>query len=539
MLDDTVLDHIVRSHVGASVRTWRQDRDVQNPMNVVLDVVDEVLSHPYAVYWVDGGLPEMFSLPDLEPSVVLFNTRYLEMIGHLRGILTDRALHSELLEEVAEQASLRIIAELVLRYGDPGLACHLLVESLPASTTYFLPVTLNDLERTPISLRYMVVWFYTLLHELGHVAATHRRQSDPAGGEDYLARLIEAVTSKFFGDREDDVREWRRRAHRRDSLDRQVLVEECDADLFSVQVLYEATVRVLRKNGTLDDFSVDRLAGEILLMSALMHYMNSCVMVARFGARLPAGAADPFNNVANSVRLNAITEFLSLYIATGGDVSGYADRERVDDLRADLHAIHMQINEQLTAFDRGHARAMRHGLFPEERRLDVFGRLVQAFARDPVAFVIRREVERFLALARSLEVRHPDLDLLAAVIARPTTAAAAEVLRKRQRAFLVAWVTGEGVDQPFGLPSQDAHVVFVFVTQRAVEYFIEESRPIVAPGFQLNVTGILSPTEQNVIITLFQRLPDERRQLQVVFEGTDAYADRIRQLNDGTFWSQE
>jgi hypothetical protein len=98
--------------------------------------------------------------------------------------------------------------------------------------------------------------------------------------------------------------------------------------------------------------------------------------------------------------------------------------------------------------------------------------------------VIRREVERFLALARSLEVRHPDLDLLAAVVERP--AIAAEVLRERQRVFLVAWVKGEDVDEPFGLPAHDAHVVFVFGTQSAVEYFIEESRPIVAPGFRLD-----------------------------------------------------
>ncbi|MFI2710217.1 hypothetical protein ACH495_08820 [Micromonospora sp. NPDC018662] len=539
MLDDDVLDHIVRSQVGAAVRTWRHERDGLSPMNVVLDVVDEVVDHPYAVYWVDGGVPEMFSLPGLSPSVVLFNTRYLEMTGHLRRVLTARELSPELMADVAEQVSLRIVAELVLRYGDPSLACHLLVESLPASRTYYLPVTLMDLERTPIGHHYMAVWFYALLHELGHVHATHRAtgEHEPTGGDEHLDRLIEEVAREMFGaDREDDVRGWRRRRER-DSLDHRVLREELDADVFSMQMLYAATVRVLQHNGTPDAYRADRLAGEILLMFGSMHVMNSCLLIARYGARLAKDSLDPFQNVANNVRLNKMIDFLSLHLSGGDGPGSDVDRETVAEFHAALLAMHARINEQFTAFEVGHVRAMRHAAFPEERRLDVFERLAEAFAHDPTSAVLRLEIERFLTLARTLDVQHPDLDLLAAFVDRP--ADAAETLARQQRVFLVPWVTGEGVDQPFGLPAHDELVVFVFAAQRTVKHFIEEFRPMLAPGLELKLAAIVSPTEQNVVTILFQRLPEHRRRLQVVFQGSDAFADRFRQLDDGTFWAPE
>ncbi|WP_431936371.1 hypothetical protein [Micromonospora sp. RP3T] len=540
MLDDTVLDHVVRSQVGAAVRTWRHERDGPSPMNIVLDVVDEVIGHPYAVYWVDGDVPEMFSLPGLDPSVVLFNTRYLEMIGHLRGIVTARHPSPERMAEVAEQVSLRIIAELALRYGDPGLACHLLVESLGANTSYSIPVTLMDLERMPIGHHYMSVWFYPLLHELGHVHAVNHppQRRDPAGAAEHLDRLIDGVTRKMFaGEIEDDVREWRRRNPRRDSLDHQVLWDELDADMFSAQVLYTATVRVLQRNGTPDGFRADHLASEILLMFGLMQFMNSCVVVARYGARIGRDAIDGFNAVANSVRLNAMIDFLSLHLASGGAPARDVDPETVDEMHTALLAMHAETNKQLTAFDAGLARAMRHSVFPEERRLDVFDRLTEALAHKATATLIRLETKRFLDLARTLDVQHPDLDLLAAFVARP--ADAAETLGRQQRVFLVPWVTGEGIDEPFGLPAHDELVVFVFAAQRAVEYFIEECRPMLAPGLDLKLAALVSPTNQNVITLLFRRLPEHRPHIQVVFQGSDAFADRFRQLGDGTFWPPE
>ncbi|PTA43268.1 hypothetical protein [Micromonospora sp. RP3T] len=540
MLDDTVLDHVVRSQVGAAVRTWRHERDGHSPMNVVLDVVDEVIGHPYAVYWVDGDVPEMFSLPGLDPSVVLFNTRYLEMIGHLREIVTARHLSPELMAEVAEQVSLRIIAELALRYGDPGLACHLLVESLPASTTYHPPVTLRDLERTPVGHHYMSVWFYPLLHELGHVhAVTHPPgRPEPADAAEHLDRLIDEVTRGLFAaDRHDDVREWRRRRSRPDSLDHGVLREELDADMFSAQVLYTATARVLQRDGTPDAFRADQLAGEILLMFGLMQFMNSCVMVARYGARLGREAIDAFNVVAHSVRLNVMIDFLSVHLASGGRPVRGADPAAVEEMHAALLAMHARMNEQFTAFEVGHARAMRHSVLPEERGLNVFDRLAEAFTHEATAAVIRSETERFLDLARTLDVQHPDLDLLAAFVARP--ADAAETLDRQQRVFLVPWVTGEGVDQPFGLPAHDELVVFVFATQRAVELFAEECRPMLAPGLDLKLAAFVSPTNQNVITLLFQLLPEHRPHIEVVFQDSDAFTERFRQLGDGTFWPPE
>lgn len=93
---------------------------------------------------------------------------------------------------------------------------------------------------------------------------------------------------------------------------------------------------------------------------------------------------------------------------------------------------------------------------------------------------------------------------------------------------------------PFGLSGRDELVVFVFHDNITVDYFIEESRPILQPGLRLTTTAIISPTDQNVVITVAQSLPAElRRQLRVVFEGTTEFDEYVRQLNDGTFWPDD
>ena len=263
MLDDSVLEQIVRSQAGDGVRIRRHDREPISPMNAVLDVVDTMLSHPYSIFWVDGGAPETFSLPDLDPAVVLFSTRHLEMVGQLRGILTTFWLDGQMLEAVAEQVSLRILAELVLRQGDPALACHLLAESLSSTNVDFARVTLMGLEHEPISESYMSVWFYGLLHEIGHVAARERDQAQRGGPDTYLGSLADAVLGKYFGDDHSEaMRKRRADLERIDALDSAVLIAEIDADLFSVHALFEGTYRVFERNGTLGQLNVGNLASD-------------------------------------------------------------------------------------------------------------------------------------------------------------------------------------------------------------------------------------------------------------------------------------
>lgn len=300
-----------------------------------------------------------------------------------------------------------------------------------------------------------------------------------------------------------------------------------------MQMLFVAAKRLMRANGNLDDFRSDRLAAEILSMFGLFHYMNSCALVTRQIAGGGADArVDAMVNIANGVRLNAIIEFLALYLASGLDLERPADDAIVDELRGAMLRWHHDSQPRLDSFDRGHSRAMRQGLFPRERRLDAFGQFAELVAQ-PNSFALL-EIRRFCGMAETLGLSHPDLDLLAAMMARP--AAAARTVRERQRIHLVAWVKGPDVDQPFSLTAHDGEVVFVFTTGVAADYFVRESRQIVRPGFRLSTTAIASPTEQNVVAILHRMLPDSRSDLQISFEGSAAFDRRFRELNDGTFW---
>ncbi|HZO69827.1 MAG TPA: hypothetical protein VFB74_32940 [Kribbellaceae bacterium] len=534
MLDDGVLLQLVRSQVGPGVRVWRHDRGNASPMSLVLDVVDEVLERRCAVFWADGGPPEMFTLPDLDPAVVLFSVRHLEMTGYLRGVVMDEVLGEDLREDLAEQVSLRMIAELVLRYGDPGLACHLLAESISDAGPYAQPLTLMDLELEPISEMYLAVWFFALLHELGHIASTGH--ADNAEFDPYIDGLVEAVTRERFGDRHDELMRNLRPPGRPDSLDRPLLREEIAADLFSVQVLIFAAARVMKRKGT--PFDITKLSTEIVLLFGLFHYVNSCALAARIGSGRRGDLPDVLGNAANDVRINVIIDFLAGYLATGGQLGSADKQEQAQEtIRDYLFVAYEQTNEQLAPFDRGHARALRHCYFPDERRLDAIGRLA-AELDSASGIAARLEVQRFLAMSEALQVKHRDLELLATFIAEP--GGATQALGRQQLRYLVPWVSGDDVEMPFGLIGRDAYVVFVFFSDDLAGAFVEESLTVLRPGYELHLTTVISPTEQNVVITAAQRVPaDARKRLQVVFEGTRAFDDRFQQLDDGSFWPAE
>src|SRR5947207_3854641 len=223
MLDDTLLAAVVRSHVGPHARVWRYGHDNVTPMTIVLETAEEAVEHPVAVYWVDGGLPENYSLPSLTPAVVVFNSRYLEMAGYLRGLLTDDLSSTEQLSGIAEQACLEIMAELTLRYGDPAVACYLAARSLTVGRVHPLPPSLQDIERIPIDEMYMAVWFLPLLHELGHVHFENAGPGDPVVSEAYLDRLVDAVMAASFGDAYEQARDALSRGESFRSLSRDVL----------------------------------------------------------------------------------------------------------------------------------------------------------------------------------------------------------------------------------------------------------------------------------------------------------------------------
>jgi len=527
MLDDALLQRIARSQVGDGVRLWRQDRGTDSPMNTALDLVDEVLPRPYAVFWVDGGPPEMLALPDLNPAVVMFSVRHLEMMAQLRGVLTARAFDGEHLAAVGEQLTLRMLAELLLRYGDPGLACHFLAESLSDALTHPAPVTLRDLEASPVDESYTTVWFHALLHELGHVAAREHAGAKPTD-DPYFGPLYEATLAAYR-----DTPLWQEDLATPGALDEAVLRAELDADLFSLRLLFPVTSQVILRHGTRDRIEVGDLASEVLLAFHAMQFISNCGAAARGYRTMLSGR---LGSVATGVRMNVIIDFLARYIASSGDVAN-VDPAELTRVRQLVFAAHEIVNQRVAMFDGGHVRALRRRLIPAERRRDAVDRLAQALEQEIGGDFARSEVRRFLALGESLQVRHRDLDLLAELAttgAKPTG-----LLSERQRVYQIAGLTGNGVTVPFGLTRRDgAYVVFVFATDSPIlDTFIHNLQPNLRPGFELVKAAVISPTDQHAVIMIAASLPEhEQVRLEVVFEGSAEFAEQFRQIDDGTFW---
>lgn len=527
MLDDALLERIARSQVGDGVRLWRQERGTDSPVNTALDLVDQALPGPYAVFWTDGGPPEMFALPDLKPAVVVVSHRHLEMTAQLREILISRAFDNEHLAAVGEQLTLRMMAELLLRYGDPGLACQFLAESLSDVLIHPAPVTLRDLQAAPIDERYASVWFHALLHELGHVYIRHfpatKLLDDP-----YFGPLYEATIAAYG-----DSPYLRGEMETPGALDHAVLRAELSADVFAVRLLFVVAGRLLHRYGGRDRLEVGELANDILLTFHAMQFINNCVAAARGFRTMLAGR---LGSVAADVRVNVLLDFLARCIASRGDMTSVTEAE-VMQVHRMLFGMHDVIARRVTVFDSGHVRALRRRLVVFERRRNAIDRLAQALEQEIGGEFALSEVRRFLALAESLQVRHRDLDLLAELAAdgaKPT-----ELLGERQRVYQIAGLTGNGVNMPFGLTRRDgAYVAFVFATDSPIlDTFIRDLQPNLQPGFELVKGAVISPTDQNAVIMIAASLPElQRSRLEVVFEGSAEFAEQFRQMDDGTFW---
>src|ERR1039458_6125295 len=58
-----------------------------NPFFLFLDRFRGNVEREFDVYWVDGGKPELFSAAQVEPALVVFSSRYLDLVLVFRQIL--------------------------------------------------------------------------------------------------------------------------------------------------------------------------------------------------------------------------------------------------------------------------------------------------------------------------------------------------------------------------------------------------------------------------------------------------------------------
>lgn len=435
MLDDASLTAVVRGHVGHDARFSKYDSAVHSPMGIAISVAEQILGRPVAVFGVDGGLPQIFALPKLRPAVVVYNTNYLEFVVQVRDTVWAR-LDDTLMENAAEHVSLRVIAQLMLRYGDPGVACELFMASRLVSNVTAAPVkAVQEMDFADLDETYAATWFYPLMHELGHVYDLDHRPAGVSTERDVLARLIALVMLPDPDGADPDAAAKAANAAEAadpalrqaiqeivDSPRAEVLVSELAADAISVHLLFSATAAVMHANGTLDVFSPLRLAAQTLQMFDFYHYLNSCAAAAQ-GEPVLGTSDDRFGSwrrIVHTVRTVAILDAVALAVAYGPNQPDQPDLTVLEANRDLLIRFTAGQAASLAAFDRGHTRALRAALDPAERRPDIRAEFAATIEHNLLAAALSiGEAREFLALAESLDVRHPDLVLLSAIIADP------------------------------------------------------------------------------------------------------------------------
>lgn len=538
---ERLIEEALRSELGKTARFWYYGREHRTPMTFVLDEVERQIGSRFAVYWVDDGPPEIFCLPGFSPSPVVFSTRYLSLTAFIRHLFVDGFLR-EVLAEVSERATLKLIAEMALRYGDPDLAVLAFVKSVTGKGIFLDDSDqVTALELAPIGEAYMATWFYGLVHELGHLHPEQGR-SYP---EEHLfsdAEILREIRQALdhFKPYPDALKEEAMVRARQPGSPSVLGVErvrsEGLADMFAASLLLRTTLDIMKEGGG-EPFAIVRYLHEMVVFLNVLALIDRCRRVAHLAsstvADREAQIEAALHPVAVTVRGSMLRKYLAMAVAayiTGEEPTG----ESIERAQRALDEVNEHYAERIVAVEKGTAQAMEFALFPERRDND--WALLEAFRKElPGSTPASLEARRFCGLAEALGVEGKLLRALQGIVADPSLP-----LRPDPRGdlmFFVPWVAGpDGFSRPFGLDTKHGHLVFVFLSQDELyDAFFQPSAESLKPGFTLQRALVPVPRRERLGPELAARMP-EGQPFQIVIEGTESFERFLRELGDDTIW---
>jgi hypothetical protein len=523
-----VLDEIMADEVGGTGEVMRITGEQLNPISITIREAVRELGCDVAVYQIYGGLPEVFSMPGFDPAAAGFSTRCVEVASTLLRLVENGSLlEEEVLAEVSEQVCLEIMAELALKNGDCAAAVCLISRAALASPVISLaPTTIAALEMEEYGETYMAVWFYGLLHELGHVHA-ERNPGATGMSSEGLRRLVDiAIPDRHAS----AVRE----EHGADDpLNEERLSKEVMADRFAADVMWRATQSVLDLEGRRNSFSPVAIVLIILDMFDVLAILTTCKVTANHASKLGADIRDETAlNLAYQVRLNGVVRHMAELLAAH-EVPAAGSLHDADGWLSMLARAYTERRERYPQVEAGLRRAIYIALLPWKREPDA-GSDLAGRLRDGLALTERVLLSRFLDLARALSLDHPDLRRLSAVMSKPD----AETETSSYRIALIP--LPDDYYLPLGIESRYGHLIFAFTSDN--EHFtryrqIASSR--LTPGTELQDADITCNWEYELTEIVTNFLPDDLRpKARIVVEGTPLFDRLMGELTDGAIWAQ-
>lgn len=532
---DLILEEAVRSHVGPFADVQRIVRRYHTPMLVAIDEALSDMHSDVAVFWVDGGLPEMFSMPGLKPPVVIFNSRYVEISVLFRNLMLDEVISSEMIAESSERICLQVMSELVLRYGDPSLAAYLNSRAIVGQSIFYnTGSSIMDLEAAKKDEAYMAFWFFGLLHEIGHIATldSHKYLIDDVD-QDIVSEGIERHLSVFpvYSDMPKSFWFPEGNSDAGHPLQPEPLIVEMACDAFAARKLLLSTARVAEEVGRAGvdprAFSV-----EILAMLNAISMMEICHRAVRNVIDLPRNIAQQqkliLNPVALAVRSSALSHELSHLL---GAAYPNLPPDKAAKMWLDFYATWLDgVQGRLGQIEAGLARAMRQLFFPWEREAGLAHKL-HASLRESGGAMEQLQLEKFCRLADDLNVVHSDVDFLRH---------AGKIDENGPLVYLVFWATASnGSNAPFLLETKYGYIIFAFLgNSKILKTYHEISERWLPPDFSMETAAVLCDSEYELCPRLLKEVPGQyRSKAVVVVEGSPRFGQWMDELATGEIFN--
>lgn len=429
---EVLIKEALRSELGKTAKIRPYGRDHRTPMTIVLDEAERQLGSRFSVYWVDDGPPDVFTLrdPSYSRSPVIFSARYLSLAAVMRSLFVNDLLKNVLVE-VAESTTLKLLAEMALRRGDPDYAVLAFVKSLLASGVNIADLddttNVRQLESQPKDESYMATWFYGLTHELGHLSSMqeeHFPDSHPCSDVAILHAITAALDGFSYPDPIKQEAIKKAKQQRSNSvLGIDQLRSEALADIFATGVLFQTTFDIMRENNQ-KRFEIKQFMIEMAIFLNSVAIIERCRQVARIAsattANLEAHLESALYPVSVTVRLLLVQRVYLEPTVTRYLFGDDPTSEQFQRVRKLINEINKDYQPKINLVDSGLARAMEFSFFPERREND--WSLLESFRKDlldhPGPALV--DAKQFCKLADTLEKDSKLLKALKGILDDPS-----------------------------------------------------------------------------------------------------------------------
>lgn len=423
------INSIIKINCGSNAVFRLYDRRLKTPMNMVIDAAQNQINMDVIPFWVEKSLPENFFLSGFSKTPVIYSTRFVELSYLFRQVLMADKTMPASVPELTERLALKVMAEFCLKLQLPDLAVLLFAKSSLGKSIYTPDKNiLAMLEYEPKHEAYMVMWFYGLTHELGHVCAKMlEEQPDPKqfrhpySDEEVMLKLNQ-VLDKFDMPQMFRTLTMERALHEDDFfLSIKNLRNEIIADTFAVNVLLDSTTKIMYMEQT-KKFRVDHFVAEIVMLFNSIWMLERCKRTVHQASTnqeaINNGLDSLFHPVSVSVRLSFVAEFLQYtlcdYLYNGISNATKDQLEGVSELVSIIVSYYQEVS---ITMEIGLAKAMRFVLFPAERDPDLYGSFIKSLLNSE-NFIEPMELEHFCELADSFNAKGKLLQELQLVMNR-------------------------------------------------------------------------------------------------------------------------